>query len=293
MNHLEFHVLASRKGEAQLVLNKLQNKAAKLGLPFHFEWAEAPFTKPKSSDSINPATGKPYIIHVTYRLLVIQQEPLKLASWKLLARVEFLEQEAIVQCVPGETVPPEYLKTDDRCEHCFAKRHRKDVFILEHEDGRKIQVGRTCIRDFLGHEPNRFMAVFEIKAVLEEESEGWGSGGTGGWCWSPEELLTDTATVIRLYGWKSKGAAQVESDKYGTDVTPTIGHVNCKDSEDPIKKRWWRDMVEPHQNEGDAKLALINARLALAGIPVGTPDWIRAQDIAMVSENAVAKKKKG
>jgi predicted Zn-dependent protease len=51
--------------------------------------------------------------------------------------------------------------------------------------------------------------------------------------------------------------------------------------------------AERYNLEGDAKLALINARLALAGIPVGTPDWIRAQDIAMVSENAVAKKKKG
>lgn len=50
--------------------------------------------------------------------------------------------------------------------------------------------------------------------------------------------------------------------------------------------------AERYSLEGDAKLALINARLAMAGIPAGTPDWIRAQDIAMVSENAVAKKKK-
>ncbi len=50
--------------------------------------------------------------------------------------------------------------------------------------------------------------------------------------------------------------------------------------------------AERYNLEGNAQLALINARLALAGIPAGTPDWIRAQDIAMVSENAVAKKKK-
>jgi predicted Zn-dependent protease len=51
--------------------------------------------------------------------------------------------------------------------------------------------------------------------------------------------------------------------------------------------------AERYNLEGNAPLALINARAALAGIPTGTPDWIRAQDIAMVSENAVAKKKKG
>jgi predicted Zn-dependent protease len=39
--------------------------------------------------------------------------------------------------------------------------------------------------------------------------------------------------------------------------------------------------------EGAAAPALANAKVAMAGIPKGTPDWIRAQDIAMVSKFAV------
>ena len=38
---------------------------------------------------------------------------------------------------------------------------------------------------------------------------------------------------------------------------------------------------------GQPQLALANAEQALLGIPVGTPDWLRAQDIAMVSRSAV------
>ncbi|RST31918.1 peptidase M48 [Sphingomonas ginkgonis] len=45
--------------------------------------------------------------------------------------------------------------------------------------------------------------------------------------------------------------------------------------------------------EGDAKLALTSARRAMAGLPQGTPDYLRAQDIAMVSESAAKKGKKG
>jgi len=45
--------------------------------------------------------------------------------------------------------------------------------------------------------------------------------------------------------------------------------------------------------EGNAKLALISAETAMKGIPVGTPDYLRAQDIAMVSRAEVAKDKKG
>ncbi|HXG81304.1 MAG TPA: M48 family metalloprotease [Sphingomicrobium sp.] len=44
--------------------------------------------------------------------------------------------------------------------------------------------------------------------------------------------------------------------------------------------------------EGNNKLALTSARMAMAGLPQGTPDYLRAQDIAMVSEEAVKKDKK-
>jgi predicted Zn-dependent protease len=44
--------------------------------------------------------------------------------------------------------------------------------------------------------------------------------------------------------------------------------------------------------QGENKLALASARTAMMGLPQGTPDYLRAQDIAMVSENALKKDKK-
>jgi len=44
--------------------------------------------------------------------------------------------------------------------------------------------------------------------------------------------------------------------------------------------------------EGDPKMALSSAQTAMKGIPTGTPDWLRAQDIAMVSRTELAKKDK-
>lgn len=43
--------------------------------------------------------------------------------------------------------------------------------------------------------------------------------------------------------------------------------------------------------EGNPKMALANAQMAMKGIPQGTPDWLRAQDIAMVSKAELSKKK--
>jgi len=44
--------------------------------------------------------------------------------------------------------------------------------------------------------------------------------------------------------------------------------------------------------EGDPKLALATANTAMKAIPPGSPDWLRAQDIAMVSRTELAKKDK-
>jgi len=38
---------------------------------------------------------------------------------------------------------------------------------------------------------------------------------------------------------------------------------------------------------GDARTAIVSARRAMGGLPQGSPEWIRAQDIAMVSEQAM------
>ena len=51
--------------------------------------------------------------------------------------------------------------------------------------------------------------------------------------------------------------------------------------------------AERYNLQGEAKLALVSAERALQGIPQGTPDFLRAQDIAMVSRAVVAKDRKG
>jgi predicted Zn-dependent protease len=45
--------------------------------------------------------------------------------------------------------------------------------------------------------------------------------------------------------------------------------------------------------EDNPKLALASAELAMKGIPAGTPDWLRAQDISMAAKQHVKKKEGG
>ena len=50
--------------------------------------------------------------------------------------------------------------------------------------------------------------------------------------------------------------------------------------------------AERYHLEGQPRLALINAEMAVRGLPQGTPDWIRAQDIAIVSRAAAENEKR-
>ena len=50
--------------------------------------------------------------------------------------------------------------------------------------------------------------------------------------------------------------------------------------------------AERNNLEGNPKLALTSAEAAMKGIPVGSPDYLRAQDIAMVARTELAKKDK-
>jgi predicted Zn-dependent protease len=49
--------------------------------------------------------------------------------------------------------------------------------------------------------------------------------------------------------------------------------------------------AERYNLEGNPRLAMTSAERALAGLPSGSPDWIRAQDIAMVARAQVTKDK--
>jgi predicted Zn-dependent protease len=49
--------------------------------------------------------------------------------------------------------------------------------------------------------------------------------------------------------------------------------------------------AERNNLEDKPKLALASAETAMKGIPAGSPDWLRAQDIAMVSKAQLKNKK--
>lgn len=136
----------------------------------------------------------------------------KLAGWTLLAVLEGLGDEALLQVVPGlELDALKWGKADPRfCDHCRKKRRRNETFIVRHEDGREMQVGRNCLADFLGHQGAQNLLKLWNSLSFGEPEEGMFGGGfyrnTG--AIELHELLSLTSVMVSLWGWASRGTAE-------------------------------------------------------------------------------------
>jgi hypothetical protein len=213
---------------------------------------------------------------VRMEIEVIGEAP-KLAGWTLLAAIEMLESgENLVRTVPGQTVPESYRTTDTHCDHCNSVRRRKEVFVLGHEDGRTVQVGRQCIADFLGHVSAGTLAAraeweFTASDLCEAaEKEDWGFGYGGKRCRDIREFLGTVAICIRRLGWKSHAMLEKE----GRDDEMTTAMLAWIILTDPENK-YLKKLVEKHDIHSEER----DTTLAQEAL-----DWARAIPTTGVSD---------
>jgi hypothetical protein len=194
---------------------KLQKKADKLGVggSIAYRVIQEKTIWVDMGDSIL-STGKKM---KAFEIEVFGSAP-KYEGWTFIGRLEHDQViGTIVRTAPGYTVPSTYYEAEHtNCDHCKTNRFRKDTFVLGHENGEYKQVGRQCIKDFLGHEkPERIAQYFSFLFQVEDMAEEYeGMSGSGGERYEYFDLiswLATTSAVIRAYGWLSRTKAK-ESD---------------------------------------------------------------------------------
>lgn len=149
-------------------------------------------------------------VHFTY--VTITGETPKLDGWKVLGRIEHNRDfpENIVVSAPGQEMNHEYRTAKCKCDHCEVNRFRKDTFVLVNPEGEQKQIGRTCIKDYLGHK--------SAEAILE-----WSNfrGFVVGCCdgddyrgkghvpesYNLEGIITMAVACTREFGWVSRKMA--------------------------------------------------------------------------------------
>jgi hypothetical protein len=149
-----------------------------------------------------------------YEVEILNAEPVRLSGWRFIATIEPTEAGNIIRAAGDVEVPQRYRTSDMTCDHCHSNRYRKEVFVIQHEDGRYAQVGRNCLADFVGstsaeHLVAQSQWLDELRGLGEEAEEGFGGGG-GGFERGEETFgyVAICAAAIRMYGWLSRTEAR-------------------------------------------------------------------------------------
>lgn len=269
-----------RKEEFLDFVKRINKKADKLGLPsISLIFSEREIVP----DKINDPTGKRGLMLILLPVLVEGEEPV-LAGWRFVAALdhviedraiidtaasdgEELKSANIVRCKPGEEIDSKWRTARSNCDHCRLVRNRLKTYLLRHESGKMVQVGSTCIGDFLGCGLNPEAAAIYQEELFELQSRNWSeesSGGSGPKAIETDKALAATAAHIRLYGWKSR--AQAKND---FRVIPTASQVlgwlffRSRYASEEERKRW----TEAIPIEADTEKAKKAREWALKSIP--------------------------
>ena len=213
-------VLADRLTEAQAALNKLAAKARRYGCP------DITITMGEQSTAQRIARdwdGEERSYTVQEVELIITGEAPRIGNHEFLARVE-LGGEAgnLVDTRPGvEDLDVKFRHTNGYCAHCNTTRKRNEVFVVRNiETGEQLQIGRDCLRDYLGLDsPTSIAHRFAFWRALRE-FEGDFCRAKAEWAQSLIGVLMLSAVCIRLFGWCSKGQAA-----HDPSLTPTSEYV--------------------------------------------------------------------
>ena len=154
-------------------------------------------------------------IYCTFIEVQIDGNMPKIAGWQFLARIEHMsEGHNIVHTYPGaDLIDKKYWVVAPNCDHCNTQRRRKDTFIVT--DGHEtLQVGSSCIKDFLGHDmPSNFGSLFVTEDFCEEFKEKWPRIEPE---WDLLDVLSMTSAVIREFKWVGSSAAYNDPSLFAT-----------------------------------------------------------------------------
>lgn len=140
----------------------------------------------------------------------------KIEGWDFIARIEHDPTIGnILKVAPGMSLPKEFWDAPCNCEHCGTKRVRKDTFILRNASGEYKQIGRQCVRDFIGYDnPNDMYWWVGISGSIEEEMREYHNGAKFPETYSLTTAVARSLAVIDQFGYVSRKMANENPDKY-------------------------------------------------------------------------------
>lgn len=233
MMRYEFEIPVYNFDNFEKEAKRLSKKAAKLDVPFDFEVSEEVVTYNIPHRLTRPdGSTKDVKVPTDFRKVsIVGDEEFSINGWEVIAKAEFLEGGAVISSI-RDNLSKEHGDMDRSCDHCGYKRRRKRVFLLENENtGEHMQVGSTCLNDFLGHPSALDLAEFyaRLKSLRELEKPTVG----GYWILGDadaielEKYLAYVDSAIESNGWLSRSKAYHSREESTADLSLHAYRQGC------------------------------------------------------------------
>lgn len=201
-------------------IETLNTRAAKKGFT-----GRIALTATAATRTHTPGPGAPAVTVHGFEVSITGQPP-AYDGWTFLAAVDKLDQPpgspsaAILRYPPGaaQNIDPTTIQPG-ACDHCHTVRTRTTTFLVRHDQtGQTRQVGRTCLKDFLGWSTTPvFIDTDHVRDEIER-----GLGARTPPLWDLESVLTYTWAVIAAHGWTPSSAAGPRRDSTRNLVAQAI-----------------------------------------------------------------------
>lgn len=272
-------------------IDKLNARAVKKGFTGRLE-----LIYEKTAVERDTAIGK--VTEIVYKTRIAGQPP-SYNGWTLIASVDFIATGAIVNTAPGVTKVDRSLIEPGKCDHCKHNRQRVKAYLVLNEQGEQLQVGSTCLKDFIGWST---FPSYVSSSQAADDVDGFLSGGYWPRTWSTEAVLMAAWATIKLDGYVRAGDWEatptkrvVESildpaPKEARQIRERYGAMT-EESRDVAQKT--RAFILSDDFAGDSEYVL-NMKTALSsdsveprhfGLVVSAPQaWARHQEQTLIRE---------
>lgn len=158
---------ASRKN-VEKIIARYQKKAAQYGTALQVKLGD-PYAKEIPVRRVDPITQTISTIrHELHEVfdLTIDGEVIRKDGYAVVAKIEHLQGGNVVRTI-GTDCKPEWLTMKAHCDHCNGNHGQRITYIVRHEDGTEKQVGRTCLKDYCGINPQAVGLSKELEEIIE------------------------------------------------------------------------------------------------------------------------------
>lgn len=155
-------ILEEKREELEKKLNRLAKKAQKYGVPFSVSYGENYAMDIERTDDFDEKYTETYEVFD----FTLESEVIKKDGYTVIAHIEHASNGNIVTTF-GCDAKAEWVQMGAFCEHCNSNHNLKYTFLVS--NGKEIkQVGRTCLKDYCGIDPQVIAMMNEFTGELED-----------------------------------------------------------------------------------------------------------------------------